>query len=266
MRTASGPALELTELIATLHDLADRCALDGRQPAPRHVMDELWRVVTSVRDEPTLRAVTASVDFSRLRQTLAVPWAAHIREMERVQSDRLVSHPHERGGSVLATEGYAGVGAELATLAGRTFDRAVVVGCGAYPETMIALGDHGVVTDRGVALDRDPVTVRLANKILSRHRAAWPGTTVRAHAADGRHFDYREVGLVFLANGLTGKRAVLEQVARTGPPDIAVLARTPVGLARLLYEDAGRDGWRTVSTVEPTPMSRTLLLAREGTS
>jgi hypothetical protein len=123
---------------------------------------------------------------------------------------------------------------ELASLSNCT--RFVMVGCGAFPATLIYAHLH-CPKARIVGLDLDPGIFRVAQQVLHASRAS--RVDLRCH--DASDFDYANSDVVYLANQVRGKRAVLSRVAETAGPEARVVVREPVGAGKLLAECVSDD-------------------------
>lgn len=119
----------------------------------------------------------------------------------------------------------------VALLRAEPIDRLVVVGCGAFPATLLhAARDLQVGEVTGIDVDR--AAVALARELAQRLGYV----RARLEVGDGRHYDYRAADAVYVANQLTGKADVLARVFATAPAAVRVVVREPIGGGRLLAE------------------------------
>lgn len=109
--------------------------------------------------------------------------------------------------------------------------RAVMVGCGALPATLLWLYDHYPTIDY-VGLDSDADCVALASKAMN----ALKIKGMRIVNWDGREFDFSGVDFIFIANQVSPKKALLEQVANTSDTDLQLVVRNPTCLGKMLAE------------------------------
>jgi SAM-dependent methyltransferase len=112
-----------------------------------------------------------------------------------------------------------------------TCRRAVVIGCGAFPATVLWLRDHQPSL-ACVGVDVDPTTVTLAKALAERFSLA----DLTFLEADGCAFDYAGFDFVYVANQVTPKSRALERIAATADRDVQVVVRNPYGLGWLLAE------------------------------
>jgi hypothetical protein len=106
-----------------------------------------------------------------------------------------------------------------------------MVGCGALPMTLFWLYDHYPSMDY-VGLDIDAGCVELASQVMNNLNVKG----IRILNQDGRDFDFSGVDFIFIANQVTPKKAILEQIAGTSDIDAQVIVRNPTRLGKLLAE------------------------------
>lgn len=255
MERALAELTELTELRETLDEAA---------VAP--VMRRLWEFCRTTTDPAVIRSIEAAPEYQALRAVLSAHWGAQLSRDEARISRQALADVRRTGLadiSVLAVEGYRGLSGELDLLGGRPTEQAAVLGCGPYPETLMALQTSGLVRRRAVGFDREEATATLAATLTERF--CEPEPVVRIACADAATVDFAPYDLVIVANGLSGKARLLDRVHRTAPPGVRVLIRRPVLMGRLLYEHVEPDlrpGWAVTARHSGTPLSETLLLER----
>lgn len=229
-------------------------------------MRQLWALCRGITDPAVVRSLEAMPEYRPVRAALSGYWAAHLRQEEEAASRRVLSDPLRTGlgdTSMLALEDYRGTAGELALLRGRPAVRAAVVGCGPYPETLMALQTSGLAQRAVVGVDRHAETVALATAMTDRFCA--PEPHARIVYEDAAAVDYSDYDVVVVANGLVGKARLLDRIHRTAPIGVRVLMRSPVLMGRLFYEHVQPDlrpGWTVTGRHLGTPLSETLLLER----
>ncbi|MEU5396079.1 hypothetical protein [Streptomyces tibetensis] len=239
--------------------------------AVAEVMGQLWEFCRAVSEPEVVHAIETAAEYPALRSTLSAHWSAQLSRDETRTSRRVLADAGRTGlrdVSMLAVEGYQGVADELRLLGGRSAERAAVIGCGPYPETLMALQASGLVRRLVVGIDRHEPSAVLAEAVTARFCDA--GCGVGIDRSDATAVDYAPYDLLVVANGLRGKARLLDRIRRTAPPAVRVLIRLPLLMGRLLYEDVERDlrpGWTVTARHRATPLSETLLLERSaGTS
>jgi trans-aconitate methyltransferase len=107
--------------------------------------------------------------------------------------------------------------------------RLVMVGCGAFPATLLWFSDQLPAIDY-IGLDIDPDCVALANRLAQ----ALGRRNLRFETINGSDFDYSGADFVYVANQVTPKRAVLERLLQSATPQLQVVVREPTDLGQLL--------------------------------
>jgi hypothetical protein len=118
--------------------------------------------------------------------------------------------------------------------------RAVMVGSGAFPATLLWLSDHFPEL-RCTGLDIDARCVDMATRLMR----ALDITNIQFEAIDGRSYDFDGTHFVYLANHVVGKKAVLEQATRSFSV-VQIVVREPTRRGELLAESVSGDlpgGW-----------------------
>ena len=201
------------------------------------------------------RFVTLHEGF--LRELSTIDGAAdHLDAAERTRYRDLCSRCHKRYLAIkeaqvnkhllaIAREAETSTGENLTGLGRKIYDRvedlrtlvdfrdcqsAVVVGCGAFPATLLWLRDNFPAI-RYVGLDIDPGCVKMAAELV----IALGFGNVQCTAFDGRNYDYSGIDFVYVANHVVPKRAVLEHIARS-PSVRQVVVREPTPLGELVAE------------------------------
>jgi len=131
--------------------------------------------------------------------------------------------------------------------------RAVMVGCGGRPFTMLRIHDQTTVPEI-IGLDIVPEAVETANIV-----AAKLGYT-RCHAEfrNGRDYDYRGAQVVYVASMVSPKTGVVSRIADTAPPDLQLVLWEPYSLARLWSERAEETLDPRLEVVGRTRVSRNM--------
>ena len=109
-----------------------------------------------------------------------------------------------------------------------TYRNLVMVGCGAFPATLFWLCDH-FPRAHYTGLDIDARCVGTATKLTEAM-----GIAMDFKVIDGRDYDFADADFVYVANQVAPKKAVLEQVGRSGVTRVVV--REPTRKGELLAE------------------------------
>jgi len=121
----------------------------------------------------------------------------------------------------------------------------VLVGCGPLPVTLLHVA-HRTQVPRLIGLEVEPEAARRAGALC---RGLGVGR-LEIRDCDGGTFDYRDADVVYVANLVRPKRAVLGRVADTIAPGARVVVREPSPAGELFAErgvDAGDPRWRELA-------------------
>jgi 16S rRNA G1207 methylase RsmC len=137
----------------------------------------------------------------------------------------------------------------------------VMVGCGAFPATLIWLSNHFPET-RCTGIDVDHRCVEAAAQVTKAMRIE----NVQFETIDGSHYDFDGVDFVYVANQVIPKKAVLRQVGRSVSVS-HVVVREPAPRGELLAEAVRYDlpsafAIQGQGTESPTFLSYDLILRR----
>lgn len=111
--------------------------------------------------------------------------------------------------------------------------RFVMVGCGQLPVTAIHVMERAGC-EHIVCMD----VVEGAIASVERLKRAFGWNALHPIVCDGAAYDFAKADAVYIANMVSPKAAVVEQVARTAPPGCQIVIREPYGLGRLWAEQA----------------------------
>ncbi len=110
-------------------------------------------------------------------------------------------------------------------------ERFVMVGCGQLPVSALHVHDRTSV-GQVVCIDLRSDAVAdiefLAGKLGM--------DNLQASVCDGSDFDYRGAQIVYVANMVRGKMAVIARILETAPRGVQIVVRAPAGLGRLWTE------------------------------
>lgn len=121
-------------------------------------------------------------------------------------------------------------------------ERFVMIGCGQLPLSALHVHDRTNVGEvvcvdvRQEAVD----DVRFLARKLGINN-------LRSDLCDGKDFDFQGARIVYVANMVKGKDAVVARVLETAPEEVQIVVRSPAGLGRLwteALEDVTRLGMR----------------------
>ena len=127
---------------------------------------------------------------------------------------------------------YDNVADEIALLPSFAPTSITMVGCGAYPNSLLHLAEL-LPNIPIVGIDASPDAVALAQSVISYAGAK----QVKVISSLGEEYDFRMSQLVLVGNVIRRKQAVLQRVLKTGGKGIKVLTRVPWSAGILCFED-----------------------------
>lgn len=115
----------------------------------------------------------------------------------------------------------------------RDGQQVVMVGCGGRPFTMFRFHDQ-TTASQITGLDIVPEAVETANTLAAKLGYA----RIRAELCNGLDYDYADAQVVYIANMVSPKAAVVTRVAETAPEDVTIIVWDPCSLGRLWADRA----------------------------
>ncbi len=115
----------------------------------------------------------------------------------------------------------------------RDCQRVVMVGCGGRPFTMFRFHDQ-TSSAQIIGLDIVPEAVETANMLAA--KLGYP--RIRAELCDGLDYDYGKAQVVYIANMVSPKAAIVERVADTASENVTIVIWDPCSLGRLWADKA----------------------------
>jgi hypothetical protein len=109
--------------------------------------------------------------------------------------------------------------------------RFINIGCGPFPAASLLIHERTTIPQM-VAVDNDPTAIELATRMV--RRLASPRLEVAS--SDGTSYDYQGADVIYVANHVFPKSAVLHRIAMTASPGTKVLVREPCGRGLLFAE------------------------------
>jgi len=174
-------------------------------------------------------------DLVEWRPLVATAYTQMIRQRE-IASARDVIDSGAGGGvsewtSGFARQSYDRVRDMFETVNFTGAKRFVMVGCGPLPVTMLQVFHNTSVPEIvGLDVDADALTVtRQLFEVLNPKRLS-------VELIDGSNYDFADADIVYIANLISPKQRVLEQVARTVASHTRIILRDPFAMGRLFAE------------------------------
>lgn len=200
------------------------------------VMEELWNFLISIKNEKIVLEIIGDARFKKIQQSLSKTWHEYISLIETDIAEKYLSDDANVISSALSEEGYAGVDQELSLLDRKLANLNIaMVGCGPYPETLLEIYRNNEDINAAIGIEGRPEVTKLSNKVIAKMLPFAKNIEVRTSAAEA--MDYKDLDIIFLANGLIKKDAILQRIHETAKNSVRILVRNPILMGKLLYED-----------------------------
>lgn len=107
----------------------------------------------------------------------------------------------------------------------------VMVGCGPFPATLLWMA-HRFPGAQCRGLDSHPESLEMARKVA----ACLPQADLHFELVCGTGYDYGDADFIYVANQVSPKLQILEQIEKTATKNVTVVVREPCGNGWLLAE------------------------------
>jgi len=91
------------------------------------------------------------------------------------------------------------------------------------PETILFYYENTLI-DTIVALDNNQEAVVMAGKLIRSQNL----NRIKTIRIDGTHYDYKDADIICLANFVSPKSKVFDQIAKTAKVNVQIVTRTPI--------------------------------------
>lgn len=184
-------------------------------------------------DHPELfeaRAILTDANFRRIRQQDVVA----VEKLLRLRPERPFVIRDLLNASGKDT--YDRVSDMFAHVDFRQCRRLVMVGCGPNPSTIFHVYDKTRIPEI-IALDMLPFAIEATGALVEQLKLS----RVKTELCEGSAFDFARADIVFVANMVSPKAAVLARIADTAPADVQIVLREPHSLGRLWAESGEQE-------------------------
>lgn len=113
---------------------------------------------------------------------------------------------------------------------------AVMVGCGAFPATLLWLGEH-FPNINYIGLDVIESCIKKARELTSHLQQ----DNFSFHTINGNEYNFNDADFIYIANHVTPKKTVLETIAKSAKPGLQVVIREPTLKGELFAEVVRED-------------------------
>ncbi len=236
-----------SELVARLQAFADRLdRLDASEPgeagqaAWSEAVDQLLVAARAVTPEQWARLEAECPGTHGLGLRLRPHYGRYLRLRELAEVPALLDRPADlaarlaiSGSHDFTRSAYARVVGMFEQVDFTNCRRFVMVGCGPLPVTILHVV-HRTSVAEAIGLDVDEQALELAGRLIGRLGMG----RVRIIGRNGLAYDFRDADVIYVANMVVSKKAVLERVAQTARVGTQVVVRDPVAVGHLLAESS----------------------------
>ena len=205
------------------------------------IMNKFWEFASSMQDTKTYEYFEHSQYFSKYRSFFSSKEQYYVRTIEATEAINIITKSIKENirfydllERKMAKENYLKTSYEIEMMDLEKKKQLVMVGCGPLPETILYLHDNTNLEEI-IGLDSNQEAILMGGDMLNSI-----GNTSRVNLihCDGVKYDYKDADIIFVANFVTPKIKVLQQIANTAKNGAKILVRTPVLLGKMLYECA----------------------------
>lgn len=259
--------INIDNFIEQLKDFKDKIDLISFNQSEKFIatMESLWEFLSSVSDESLVTSLQSDVRFEPIQKYLSEKWHGYITLIEIDIAKKFLNDVSLNNNipSVLSEEDYVGVDRELSLLT-RSLSgcNIAMLGCGPFPETLIEIYGFNKEIKQIIGIDKRPGVLKIADKVVKK---ILPGAkNIIFKSSKAELYDYKDIDVIFLANGLVNKGVILQRIYKTGKNSLEILARNPILMGKSLYEDLYTlpqlELFTVYDVVQASKLSETILL------
>jgi hypothetical protein len=260
--------LNASQIIAELHAIKmGIVAAHDKPDLVEELTKHFFYFAGSIKNEDLANTVKLHMDFPSLCEFYSNHYAHHFHQKELNQAQQLlagtkyldsVPEAHVQHYDQDANE------LKFVSRANRQHDF-VVVGCGLFPETLMRCYKTEDFS-RFIGIDIDTEITEMAANVFSAYMPLQPKKSVLFTATYGQEYNYSQASVIFIANSVKNKQAIIERAVATMPDDAIILARSSQRLCSLVFEDIYEQGSiagiKEKASVATGTMSKTYMLMK----
>lgn len=233
-------------------------------------MEELWTFLTSIEDNRVVIEIQDDERFSAIQKSLFKKWHEYISLTETGVAEKFIAAKNlneNSNFSALSEEDYTSVNQELSLL-NQTLTGLIVamVGCGSFPETLMEIYKNNHSIKEAIGIEERSEVLKLASEVIAKVFPDAKNIKIRTSSAES--LDYDDIDVIFLANGLINKETIMRKIYDTAKNDVKILARNPILMGKLLYEDLHTlpsiQSFVVCGSVRASKLSETILLKKRS--
>ena len=126
----------------------------------------------------------------------------------------------------------------------------VMVGIGRVPFSLFYLHDFTSIPEM-IGIDNNPQAIEKCQQGLDLYNLS----RISVQCKDGRHYDYSDADIVYVACFARPKKEILDQIARTAKRDCQIIVQVPEFTGSLLNDRVTFDNQFSVTAQSPEPSS-----------
>lgn len=233
-------------------------------------MESLWKFLCSVNDERIVVSLQHDARFRVIKKYLVESWHKYITLIEVNIAKKFLNDVNSNSNNIssaLSEEQYEGLDKEL-SLSTQSISgcNVAMVGCGPLPETLVEIYRYNKKVKQIIGIDKRPEVLKIANKVIK--KILPDAENIKLETSKAELYDYKDIDIIFLSNGLVSKGVILKRIYETGENSLEILARTPILMGKIVYENLYSlpelKLFTVCNVVQASKLSKTLLLKLKG--
>lgn len=112
----------------------------------------------------------------------------------------------------------------------------IMVGCGPLPATLFCIHENTDV-QAIIGVDNNQEAIDFAKKLIEYQELP----RIQVRKMNGIDFNYQKADVIYVANLVSPKKKILNQILETSKRDVQVILRDPYGMGTLLSESGMED-------------------------
>ena len=207
------------------------------------VMQNLISFLSGINDPLTLKAFRGSDYFRDHRSFFISRQSSYYHAIESAEALSLREKHSAQGQSILdifdrgfSKNAYLRIKDALEFVDFSVCETFIMVGCGPLPATLFCIHENTNV-QKIIGVDNNREAVDTAVELLERHKIP----RIQIKHATGINFNYQEADIIYVANLVSPKKKILNQIIETAKNDVQLILRDPCGMGILLSESGMED-------------------------